>query len=117
MYCTQEELEAAREPALTPQRADLAKAIAAHAFGVTLEEMRTETHGHPHTALARQVAMYLSHIVFGMTMSEVAHAFLRHKTTAHHALRRIEGLRDDAEFDRSLYRLEATLRSAAGRAA
>lgn len=117
MYGIEGEWQTPRGPGLAPQRAGLAKAIAAHAFGVTLEEMRSETRGHPRTALARQVAMYLSHIVFGMTMSEVAHVFMRHKATAHHAMRHIEGLRDDVEFDRSLYVLEATLRNAAGRPA
>ena len=117
MFCMEEDLPDALQPAWAPQRSGLAAAVAAHAFGVTLEEMRSATRGQARIALARQVAMYLSCTVFGMTLSEVGHAFMRHKATAHHAMHRVENLRDDANFDRSLHFLEATLRSAAGRGA
>ena len=56
--------------------------------------------------------MYLSHVVFGLGVSAIALAFLRHKATVHHALKRIESLRDDPEFDRSLRFLETMLRDA-----
>jgi len=104
-------------PALALGGVALAQAFVAHAFGVALEDMRTDTRGAPRAALARQVAMYLCHVVLRMGVSEVALAFQRRKSTACHALRHVEDLRDDAELDRTLYFLEASLRSATGRAA
>ena len=99
---------------LSPHRAGLAQAIVAHVYGVPLHDMRAETRGAPRAALARQVAMYLTHIVFGMSSGQIAQAFARHKATAHHALHHVEDLRDDAEFDRTLRFLETMLRDAAG---
>jgi chromosomal replication initiation ATPase DnaA len=92
-----------------PLRAGMAQAVVAHVYDVTLEEMRAQTRGAPRAALARQVAMYLSHIVFGMSVNEIAAAFMRHRSTAHYALRHVEDLRDDAEVDRSLELLETML--------
>jgi len=102
---------------LMPERAGMAQAVVAHVYGVRLRDMGGVTRGAPRVALARQVAMYLTHIVFGMGVSEIAAAFARNKTTAHHALKHVEDLRDDAGFDRTLRFLEDLLRDAAGRAA
>jgi chromosomal replication initiation ATPase DnaA len=117
MYWIQETVAAAPSSRLAPERAGLAQAIVAHTYGVELYDMRAGTRGAPRAALARQIAMYLCHVVFRMTVQEIAQAFLRRKSTAHHALRRIEELRDDPELDRTLQFLETMLRSAAGSAA
>ena len=114
MYGMEESADATSASALAPWRAGMAQAIVAHVYDVTLEEMRAETRGAPRAALARQVAMYLSHIVFGMSVSEIAAAFMRHRSTAHYALRHVEDLRDDPEVDRSLKLLETMLVSDAG---
>ncbi len=98
-------------------RAGLAQAVVAHVFDVKLEELRAVTRGAPRAARARQVAMYLCHVVFRMSSAEIAGAFARHKATAHHALRHVEDLRDDPALDRTLQFLEGMLRGAAGRAA
>ncbi|MCP5432292.1 MAG: chromosomal replication initiator DnaA [Alphaproteobacteria bacterium] len=63
-------------------------------------------------ARARQVAMYLCHVVFGMSLTEVGRAFGRDRTTAAHACRLVEDLRDDALLDAWLGRLEAFLAAA-----
>ena len=115
MYCR--EAFEIRSSNLLPERAGLAATVVAHVYGVTLRDMRGTTRGAPRTALARQVAMYLTHIVFGMGVSEIAVAFARNKTTAHHALKHVEDLRDDPSFDRTLRFLESLLLEAAGRAA
>ncbi|MBV9992556.1 MAG: chromosomal replication initiator DnaA [Alphaproteobacteria bacterium] len=114
MYC--HEAFEVRSSNLLPERAGMAAAVVAHVYGVTLLDMRSTTRGAPRTALARQVAMYLAHVVFSMGVSEIAAAFARNKTTAHHALRHVEDLRDDPSFDRTLRFLEGLLRDAAGRA-
>lgn len=117
MFCIEEDLPGTFQLDWAPQRSALAAAVTAHAFGVTIEELLSLKRGHPRIALARQVAMYLSCVVFDMSLSDLAYAFRRHATTVHHAMRRIESLRDDANFDRSLRLLEATLRRAAGEGA
>ncbi len=104
-------------PHLAPYRAGIAQAVVAHIYDVELKDMRAATRRNPRTALARQIAMYLSHTVFGMTVSQVAAVFRRHRSTACHALHHIEDLRDDPELDRTLAYLETMLRSAAGEAA
>ena len=95
--------------ASAPKGGGRALKIAAEAYGVPLEEVTAATRRGPRAALARQVAMYLAHVVLGMTMSEIAHAFGRDRTTASHACRRIEDLRENAQFDRSIAWLEAKL--------
>ena len=97
-----------------PCRADMAQAIVAYAYDITLEEMRAATRRGPRPALARQVAMYLTHTVLSMSQTEISEAFERHPSTVCHALHHVEDLRDDAEFDRTLDYLEAALRRAAG---
>ena len=46
--------------------------------------------------------MYLSHVVFHISLSEVATAFGRDRSTAAHAFHRIEEMREDPELDRTL---------------
>lgn len=60
-------------------------------------------------ARARQIAMYLSHVVCGQSMSAIAIAFGRDRTTVSYACNLIEDLRDDLQFDAELRRLEALL--------
>lgn len=59
--------------------------------------------------LARQVAMYLSHVAFGLTFSEISLIFQRDRTTVAHACAAIEDLRDNPSFDRALFALENAL--------
>jgi chromosomal replication initiation ATPase DnaA len=95
-----------------PVRAGMAQAIVACAYDVPLHEMRAATRRGPRIALARQIAMYLTHVVFRMSLSQVAEAFMRHRSTACHALHHIEDLREDPELDRTLLYLESALRAA-----
>jgi chromosomal replication initiation ATPase DnaA len=50
--------------------------------------------------------MYLAHVAFGLSLSEVGRAFGRDRTTAAHACRLIEERRDDPEVDAILSPLE-----------
>ena len=63
-------------------------------------------------ALAWQVAMYLTHVIYGFSLSAVGRHFGRDRTTAAHACRLVEDRRDDKNFDMLLDRLEQALRSA-----
>jgi hypothetical protein len=63
-------------------------------------------------AFARQVAMYLTHVAFGMSLQRVAIAFARDRSTVAHACHVIEDRRDEAALDNLLDQLEAALRAA-----
>jgi len=63
---------------------------------------------------ARQIAMYLAYVVFQWPLGRVGAAFGRDRTTAGHACRQVEDLRDDRTYDDLLERLEACLRLSPG---
>ena len=68
------------------------------------------TRGRSRVAFARQVAMYLAHVAFGLTLTTVGRAFNRDRTTVSHACALVEDARDDPEFDRTLELLEAIVK-------
>ncbi|VAW13614.1 hypothetical protein MNBD_ALPHA09-1770 [hydrothermal vent metagenome] len=57
-------------------------------------------------ALTRQVSMYIAHVALGLSLTEVGRKFRRDRTTAAHACRLVEDLRDDDDFDFALEHLE-----------
>jgi hypothetical protein len=68
-------------------------------------------------AFARQIAMYLAHVGFGLSMAEIGRAFGRDRTTVVHACHLIEDRRDEVRFDHLLDHLEQAaiaLRTASG---
>jgi chromosomal replication initiation ATPase DnaA len=81
----------------------------AHAYHITTHELRAPTRSRAPVALARQVAMYLTHVAYGFTLTDVGRLFSRDRTTAAHACRLIEDKRDDPAFDVSLDCLETAL--------
>jgi chromosomal replication initiation ATPase DnaA len=85
---------------------DLVATTVAIAFAVPLAELRATTRRSRTVALARQSAMYLAHVVFGLTLTDVARAFNRDRTTAAYACEMTENRRDDPAFDTVLDALE-----------
>jgi len=65
-------------------------------------------------AHARQLAMYLAHILLGRTLTEVGQLFGRDRTTVAYACARIEDKRDEPEFDEYVIGLECLLNGGAG---
>ncbi|WP_339832225.1 helix-turn-helix domain-containing protein [uncultured Parvibaculum sp.] len=94
-------------------RATRTLALVAGAWQVSLPELRAPTRRRATVALARQVAMYLTHVIFGVSLSEVGRLFGRDRRTAAHACRQIEDRRDDPDFDRLLDALAARLEGGA----
>lgn len=90
---------------LDPVRQAIEPAVAA-VFEVPLSHLRASTRGSPRAAFARQVAMYLAHVVFGLSLTEVGAIFARDRTTVAHACASIEDGRDDPVFDARLDHLE-----------
>jgi chromosomal replication initiation ATPase DnaA len=60
-------------------------------------------------AEARQLAMYLVHVILSRTYAEVGALFGRDRTTVSHACAHIEDLREAPAFDAEVTRLEAAL--------
>lgn len=61
------------------------------------------------TARARQLAMYLSHVILGQSLTEIGEAFGRDRTTVSHACALIEDMRDDPTFDEEVATFERQL--------
>lgn len=87
-------------------------ALVAASFAVSPSEILSASRRSASVAFARQVAMYLAHVSFGASYSEIGRAFSRDRTTAAHACRVVEERRDDPRLDATLDRLERTCRSA-----
>ena len=89
--------------------ADLTRAAVAATFMVPVNELRAATRRTAPVALARQSAMYLAHVTFGLTFTEVGRAFGRTRTTAARACHAIEDRREEARLDAALASLEEAL--------
>ena len=79
------------------------------AFEVPLKELRATTRREARIAFARQVAMYLVHVAYGFTLTQVGIMFRRDRTTVAHACIIIEDRRDDLAFDVLLDDLETAV--------
>jgi chromosomal replication initiation ATPase DnaA len=88
------------------QIAEMIGGVVACSLRVPPGDMFAQTRCHAHTALARQIAIYLLHTGMGLSLNQVAPLFKRDRTTAAHACRRIEELRDDNQMDVLLCHLE-----------
>ena len=78
-------------------------------FQVPLCELRARTRRQAPVAFARQVAMYLAHVAYGLTLTQVGTLFGRDRTTVAYACRIVEDLRDDYVFDIFLDHLEIAI--------
>ena len=59
----------------------------------------------------RQLAMYLSHVAFGVRTQDVARSFGRDTTTVYYAYRQVEDMRDHAGIDAFLDAIEQMVRT------
>ena len=83
-------------------------------FGVDVRDLGAATRRSPRAAFARQVAMYLAHVVCGLSLTEVGALFARDRTTVAHACEVVEDRRDDPEFDGRLEHLECAVAALTG---
>jgi hypothetical protein len=86
------------------------EASVGQALGVSEAEFAASTRGRARVALARQIAMYLSHVVCGLSLTDAGRIFARDRTTVAHACAVIEDQRDNPRFDRMLDLMEAIVR-------
>ena len=75
-------------------------------FGVDVDDLHGSRRGSPPVAFARQVAMYLAHVVCRLSLSEIGAVFARDRSTVAHACGLVEDQRDDPIFDAKLDYLE-----------
>src|SRR5262245_54955137 len=89
--------------------ARLAAGVASYALGIRQDDILSEARGAVATAFARQVAMYLCHAGFELSLTRVAIAFGRDRSTVSHACHLIEDRREEPLFDLWIGSLEAML--------
>ena len=85
--------------------------LVAHLCGIPAQDLFGRRGG-ARVVLARQIAMYLMHVVCGLNMAQIGAAFRLDRSTASYGCHRIEDLREDPCFDLQLSKLENLLRSA-----
>ena len=91
----------------------LAASLVGYALEMKAENILLPDRGPRDLARARQVAMYLTHVGLGMSLSRVAAAFGRDRSTVAYACHRIEEMRDEATFDSWIDTLEESLSTVA----
>jgi chromosomal replication initiation ATPase DnaA len=84
-------------------------------FGISGRDIRSPGYARLEIARARQIGMYLAHVVIGLSLQEIGEGFQRDRSTVAHACHVIEDLRDDAEFEHVIAMLEKIIDSAFGR--
>ncbi len=89
--------------------ARLAEVAVAACRRVPPRRLRAARRGRRPISQARQTAMYLAHVAFGMTLTRVGICFGRDRTTVRHACARLEDSRDDPRREFGLGALETAL--------
>lgn len=88
--------------------------IVAVLFSVSGKDLRSPRRSTLAVSRVRQIAMYAAHVTLGFTMGHVGQGFGRDRTTVLHACHQIEDLREDAEFDHIVARVEQVVAAAFG---
>lgn len=99
---------ARREADRSVESCRLLETVVARAYGLGVAQLRGESRGHAPVAFARQVAMYVAHVWFGLSLSEVGRRFGRDRTTVAHGCRVVEERRDDPRVDRVISAIETS---------
>lgn len=73
--------------------------IAAAMFNVSGRDLRGPGRSRLEVSRVRQIAMYVSHVILGLNMTDIGNGFGRDRTTVMHACHVVEDMRDDEEFD------------------
>jgi chromosomal replication initiation ATPase DnaA len=90
----------------------LSAGIVGYALGVPSESIFSHGKISSEARYARQLAMYLCYTAFGLSLTRIAMAFGRDRSTVSYACHRVEDRRDEPQFDRWIESLEAMARQA-----
>lgn len=85
--------------------------MSCEACGVSVQEMNARRRMRAPVALARQIAIYLSHVVGQLSIPEASIAFDRDRTTVAYACHIIEDRRDSKLFDAQIEVMEREMRA------
>jgi chromosomal replication initiation ATPase DnaA len=77
--------------------------------GVRMQDLVQGSRGTGASSQARQLAMYLVHVLLGRPQDVVAALFGRERTTVCHTCRSIELRRDDPALEAEILRIEAAM--------
>ncbi len=80
--------------------------LAAAFFNLPSRELRRSGRCTDEISRVRQIAMYVSHVMLGLNMTDIGKGFGRDRTTVMHACHLVEDLRDDDDFDQIIARTE-----------
>lgn len=94
--------------------ARIAETTAATIAAAPVAGLRGRHRGRRRIARARQLAMYLAHVGFGLSFSRIGICFGRDRTTVRHACALIEDRRDDPRLEFALIAVEAGLAALSG---
>ena len=89
--------------------ARLIEQLVLQAFGVEGNTLFMPHRGRARIAFARQVAIYISHVHLGQSLTVSGRLFGRDRTTAAHACRTVEDRREDPSVDRQVRSIEEAL--------
>lgn len=92
--------------------AEFAANVVSYALGIPADSIVDDARGGAQTTFARQLAMYLCHVAFELSLARVAVAFGRDRSTVAHACHAIEDRREEGQFDLWIGSLEAMMRAA-----
>lgn len=81
--------------------------IVADDCNVCLTKLLRRTRGCGRAARARQIAVYLAHVLLSRPQEVVADLFARDRTTIAHAVQAVEDRRDDTRLNARLEKIEA----------
>ena len=84
--------------------------IIAQERGVAMSKMLRRSRGSGRAASARQLAIYLSHILLERPQDVVGYLFSRDRSTVVHSVNAVEDRRDNPKLEAELVRIEARLR-------
>lgn len=85
--------------------------IACEAWNISVFDLMAKKRRRAQVSFARQIAMYLAHVVGQLTLGEISAAFQRDRTTVGYACHAIEDRRDSPIFDRQIEELEDIMRA------
>lgn len=87
-----------------------ASLVTAEVTGVPSSQIMSSKGAKAAIVLARQLAMYLAHVVGQMSLGQVSSEFGRDRTTVGYSCNAIEDRRDSPMFDKQIEEMEASLR-------
>lgn len=94
-----------------PGDVDIIEQAVLRAFALPISSLRSHNRGRAEIAFARQVAIYVAHVLLGLTLTDAARMFGRDRTTASHACRTVEDRRDNRQIDQKLEAIERSLQN------